>query len=168
MIYYITGGERSGKSTYAQQLALTLATNPIYIATARNWDKDFEKRILRHQQQRDDQWTNYEEEKDIDTLDITNRVAVIDCVTLWLTNFYVDTNYNIDESLRQAKNVFDRLCGIDATLIIISNEIGMGVHANTESARKFVELQGWMNQYIAAKSNKAILMISGIPVHIKV
>lgn len=167
MIYYITGGERSGKSRYAQELALELTTNPIYIATARNWDGDFKKRIERHQKERDERWTSIEEEKHLYKIDLMGKVAVIDCVTLWLTNFYVDTKYNVEESLKQAKDVFDKLIEIDCTIIIISNEIGMGVHAETEIGRKFVELQGWTNQYIASKANKAILMISGIPVTIK-
>jgi adenosylcobinamide kinase/adenosylcobinamide-phosphate guanylyltransferase len=167
MIYYITGGERSGKSRYAQELALELSTNPIYIATARNWDGDFQKRIERHQKERDERWTSIEEEKHLYKIELKGKVAVVDCVTLWLTNFYVDTKYNVEESLKQAKDTFDKLIEIDCTIIIISNEIGMGVHAETEIGRKFVELQGWTNQYIASKSNKAILMISGIPVTIK-
>jgi len=87
MIYFITGGERSGKSRYAQQLALELTDKPIYIATSRIWDKDFENRVNRHKNERDSRWTNVEEEKQLSKVAITGRVAVIDCVTLWLTNF---------------------------------------------------------------------------------
>ena len=167
MLYYITGGERSGKSSYAQQLALTLSTSPIYIATARHWDDDFKNRIKKHQQDRDSRWTSIEEEKNIHLLELNEKVAVIDCVTLWLTNFYVDNKYHIENSLEQAKESFDLLIQKDATIIIISNEIGMGVHAETEIGRKFVELQGWMNQYIAKKADKAYLMVSGIPLLLK-
>ena len=167
MIYYITGGERSGKSRYAQQLALELTDKPIYIATSRILDKDFENRVQRHKNERDKRWTNIEEEKQLSKIDLKNKVAVIDCVTLWLTNYYVDTKNNVDESLKQAKEEFDKLSQLESTLIIISNEMGMGVHAHTEIGRKFVELQGWMNQHIATNSNKAILMVSGIPVTIK-
>jgi adenosylcobinamide kinase / adenosylcobinamide-phosphate guanylyltransferase len=167
MIYFISGGERSGKSRYAQRLALNLTDQPIYVATSRVWDKDFEKRVRRHKDERDERWISLEEEKHISQLDITGKVAVVDCITLWLTNFYVDTKYNAEESLKQAKDEFEKLRRIDCTLIIISNEIGMGVHAETETGRKFVELQGWMNQYIAEKADQAILMVSGIPVVIK-
>jgi adenosylcobinamide kinase / adenosylcobinamide-phosphate guanylyltransferase len=167
MIYYITGGERSGKSRYAQQWAKSLTENPIYIATARRWDTNFNERIQRHQEERDHTWTTWEEEKNIHTLDLSNRVAVIDCVTLWLTNFYVDNNYDVAHSLTEAKEVIDNLLKIDTTLLIISNEIGMGVHAETEIGRKFVELQGWTNQYLAEKSSKAILMVSGLPLVLK-
>lgn len=167
MIYYITGGERSGKSRYAQELALTLSNQPVYIATSRIWDKDFNERVQRHKEERDKRWTNIEEEKYISRIDLKDKVAVLDCVTLWLTNFFMDTQNDVAESLLQAQNEFDEFTQRGATLIIISNEIGMGVHAATEVGRKFVELQGWMNQYIAARANTAILMISGIPVTIK-
>jgi adenosylcobinamide kinase/adenosylcobinamide-phosphate guanylyltransferase len=167
MIYFVTGGERSGKSSYAQKLALELSKTPIYLATARKWDKDFEKRIERHQSERDEHWTSIEEEKQLSKVELKGRVAVVDCVTLWLTNYYTDTKYNVEESLQLAKDEFDKLINIDTTLLIISNEIGMGMHADTEIGRKFVELQGWMNQYIAAKADKVVFMVSGIPVSIK-
>ena len=167
MIYFITGGERSGKSRYAQHLALEISDHPLYIATARKWDKDFEDRIQRHQLERDERWKSIEAEKYLDKINLDNQVAVIDCVTLWLTNFFTDSEFNIESSLKQAKEVFDQLTTINATLIIISNEIGMGVHSSHEAGRKFVELQGWMNQYIASRSDEVILMVSGIPVTIK-
>ena len=70
MIYFITGGERSGKSRQAQQLALDLSAQPVYLATARKWDADFENRIQRHQQERDERWTNLEEEKYLSQLTV--------------------------------------------------------------------------------------------------
>jgi adenosylcobinamide kinase / adenosylcobinamide-phosphate guanylyltransferase len=167
MIYLITGGERSGKSRYAQQLALELSSRPVYLATARQWDEDFQKRIKRHQSERDNRWENFEEEKHLSKQDITGKVTVIDCVTLWLTNFYVDTQYDLEESLTQAKNEFEKIKSMKGIFIFITNEIGMGVHAETEIGRKFVELQGWMNQYMAANAHEVILMVSGIPVKIK-
>jgi adenosylcobinamide kinase/adenosylcobinamide-phosphate guanylyltransferase len=167
MIYYITGGARSGKSAYAQNLALQLSDQPIYLATARNWDADFDQRIKRHQADRDERWENIEEEKYPSKIDFTNRVVVIDCVTLWLTNFYVDCKYNIEEALVQIKAEVELLAKQNATFIIISNELGMGLHADTESVRKFTDLQGWTNQFIAKKANQAILMVSGLPVVLK-
>jgi adenosylcobinamide kinase / adenosylcobinamide-phosphate guanylyltransferase len=167
MIYLITGGERSGKSSYAQQLALELSGSPVYVATARLWDDSFRERIKRHQQERDNRWTNLEEEKNISRLDLTGKVAVIDCVTLWLTNFFTDTGYDLDNALKQAKEEADKLLKSSATLLIITNEIGMGVHAETPMGRRFVELQGWMNQHLAKHADKVILMVSGIAVTIK-
>jgi adenosylcobinamide kinase/adenosylcobinamide-phosphate guanylyltransferase len=167
MIYYITGGTRSGKSSYAQKLALSLSDNPVYLATARKWDDDFKNRIKRHQQDRDERWENIEEEKNPSKLALQGRVVVLDCVTLWLTNFFSDTKYHVDDTLSLIKEEVDQLALIDATWIIISNEIGMGMHADTEIGRKFADLQGWINQHIAAKADKAIFMVSGLPLDLK-
>jgi adenosylcobinamide kinase/adenosylcobinamide-phosphate guanylyltransferase len=168
MIYLITGGERSGKSSYAQNLALTLSYSPIYVATARKWDSDFQNRIDRHQQERDERWTNIEKEKQLSEIDFTGKTALVDCVTLWLTNFFVDTKNDVSLSLEEAKAEFEKMAVQENTnLIIVTNEIGMGVHAETHIGRKFTELQGWMNQFLASKADQVVLMVSGIPVKIK-
>ena len=168
MIYLITGGERSGKSSYAQNLALKLSDTPIYVATARKWDNDFQNRIDRHQQERDERWTNIEKEKHLSEIDFSGKVALIDCVTLWLTNFFVDTNYDVNLSLEEAKKEFLSIANQENTIfIIVTNEIGMGVHAETHIGRKFTELQGWMNQFLASNADEVVLMVSGIPVKIK-
>jgi adenosylcobinamide kinase / adenosylcobinamide-phosphate guanylyltransferase len=168
MITLITGGERSGKSHYAENLAKNLSNKPMYVATARKWDDDFQIRIDRHQKDRDEQWINIEKEKYLSEIDFSGKVAIIDCVTLWLTNFFVDTKNDVTLSLEQAKTEIDAIVNQqNTTIIIVTNEIGMGVHAETQIGRKFTELQGWMNQYIAQKADTVVLMISGIPVKIK-
>lgn len=85
-IILITGGQRSGKSTKAEALALSLSTNPVYVATAKVWDEEFRERVRRHQERRGPEWTNIEEELYLSRHDLTGRVVVVDCVTLWLTN----------------------------------------------------------------------------------
>lgn len=167
MIYYITGGERSGKSSYAQKLAEELSPNPYYLATSRIWDADFKTRVDRHVSDRDERWTTLEEEKHLSTVIPKNTVVVIDCVTLWLTNFYADNKYDVSLCLQQVKEEIQKLSKLNTTLIIISNEIGMGVHAESQIGRKFTELQGWVNQEIAQISNKATFMVSGIPMSLK-
>ncbi|SHG05047.1 adenosylcobinamide kinase /adenosylcobinamide-phosphate guanylyltransferase [Flavobacterium micromati] len=168
MIVLITGGERSGKSSYAENLAKELSEKPMYVATARKWDNDFQKRIDRHQKDRNEQWMTIEKEKHLSEIDFSGKVAVVDCVTLWLTNFFVDTKNDVPLCLKQAKAEFDAIAKQEnATIIIVTNEIGMGVHADTLIGRKFTELQGWMNQYIAKNATTVVLMISGIPVTIK-
>ena len=167
MIHYISGGERSGKSSYAQKIAEEISKNPFYLATSRIWDEDFKTRVERHISDRDKRWTTIEEEKNISAVIVDKSTVVVDCVTLWLTNFYVDTKYDVEESLKLAKQEIEKLVEIDATIIIISNEIGMGLHATTESGRKFTELQGWMNQFIAKKADKATFMVSGLPLKLK-
>ncbi len=167
MLYYISGGQRSGKSRYAQDLALQLSPSPVYLATSRAWDDDHRQRIARHVADRDARWTTLEEEKYLSRLDLAGRVVVLDCVTLWLTNFFTDANYEVDTALSQAQAEFDKLLTQDCTLLVISNEIGMGLHATTEAGRKFTDLQGWLNQYIAQRADHAIFMVSGLPLVVK-
>ena len=167
MIYYISGGERSGKSSYAQKLAESLSETPIYLATSRIWDEDFKQRVDRHISDRDERWTTIEEEKWLSKVISEKQTVVIDCVTLWLTNFFVDTKYDIEKALEIAKEEINKLVEIDTNIIIISNEIGMGLHANSESGRKFTQLQGWTNQHIAKLADKATFMVSGLPLTLK-
>jgi adenosylcobinamide kinase/adenosylcobinamide-phosphate guanylyltransferase len=167
MIIYLSGGARSGKSRFAQEMALKLSPNPVYVATAKIWDEDFKQRVKRHQQERGPEWTNFEAYRDIYKLPIENRIVVIDCVTLWLTNYWMDYNMDIEKVLEDFRNEIDRTAELAGTFIIISNEIGMGVHADTEVGRKFTDLQGWANQYVAAKADEAIFMVSGLPLYLK-
>ena len=166
-IVLITGGQRSGKSNKAEEMALSLAENPVYMATAHVWDEEFRERVRRHQERRGPQWTNIEEEIHLSHHDMTGRVVVIDCVTLWLTNFFFANDADVDKSLELAKAEFDAFTRHDATYIFVTNEIGSGGVSDTAIQRKFTDLQGWMNQYIAQKADEVILMVSGLPVVIK-
>lgn len=166
-LIFITGGARSGKSNYAQQLALQQSGDPVYVATARVWDEDFRRRVDRHRRERDERWTTMEEEKYLSRLPLTGRMVVIDCVTLWVTNFFSDSGYDREASFTSCKEEIDRLLEQEACLIVVSNEIGMGLHAETEAGRQFTDLQGRVNQYLAIRADEVILMISGIPVNIK-
>ena len=165
-IILITGGQRSGKSKQAEQLALSLSERPVYVATAHVWDEEFRERVRRHQERRGPQWTNIEEEKTLSRHDLTGRVVVIDCVTLWLTNFFFELK-DVDKTLQAAKREFDRFTERDATYIFVTNEIGSGGVSTDAVQRQFTDLQGWMNQYIASQADEVILMVSGIPVTVK-
>jgi adenosylcobinamide kinase/adenosylcobinamide-phosphate guanylyltransferase len=166
-VIFITGGQRSGKSSYAMQKAMELSANPVYLATSRIWDQDFSKRVARHKKDRSEQWILLEEEKEISKHRLNGKVVVLDCITLWLTNNFTDNNFEIEESLKQAKLEWDKFINQDFTVFVISNELGMGIHGSTEGARKFTDLQGWMNQYIARNADEVFLMVSGIPMKIR-
>ena len=130
-------------------MALSLSDNPVYVATAHIWDDEFRERVRQHQLRRGPEWTNIEEEKHLGQLDLTGRVCVIDCVTLWLTNMMYSETTDV------------------ATYIFVTNEIGSGGVSVNAVQRRFTDLQGWMNQYIAQKADEVILMVSGIPVKVK-
>ena len=186
-IILITGGQRSGKSEYAERLALSLSDNPVYLATAHVWDEEFRQRIVLHQERRGPQWTNIEEERLLSRHQLTGRVVLIDCLTLWLTNlWYADHGDGSDDpiscgngitqnrphdpvapTLHTAKAEFDRFTSQDATFIFVTNEIGCGGVSANAVQRRFTDLMGWMNQYVASQADEVILMVSGIPVKIK-
>lgn len=166
-IILITGGQRSGKSRYAQEIALSLSTNPVYMATSRIWDDEHKKRIERHQAERGTEWTNIEEEKELSRHNLANRIVLIDCVTLWATNFFFDLQSDTEQALNELKAEFDRLIQQDAQFIFVTNEIGMGEMSQNEVQRRFADLQGWINQHIASGADEVYLMVSGIPVKIK-
>ncbi len=198
-IILITGGQRSGKSTKAEELALSLSSNPVYLATAHVWDDEFRLRVQKHQERRGPEWTNIEEEIQLSKHNLEGRVVVIDCVTLWLTNlisiehetFLAEPSGRAEQNilgkakrpldlwslarqesraelyLAQAKAEFDAFTAPDATYIFVTNEIGSGGTSTNALQRRFTDLQGWMNQYIAQAADEVILMVSGIPVKIK-
>ena len=100
-------------------------------------------------------------------------MVVVDCITLWCTNFFYDASNNtttlpdVDRTLEELKAEFDKLTAQEATFIFVTNEIGSGGVSNNALQRRFTDLQGWMNQYVAAKADEVYLMVSGIAVKIK-
>ena len=166
-IILVTGGARSGKSSYAEELALKLSEHPIYMATARIWDEEFRQRVQKHQERRGPEWTNIEEDKYLSKYKVEGRVVLIDCVTLWCTNFFFDHQSSVKKALDEAKQEFDLFTKQDATFIFVTNEIGLGGTSENLIQRKFTDMQGWINQYIASKADKVTLMVCGIPVTVK-
>ena len=156
-IILITGGQRSGKSSYAEKLALSLSSNPIYMATSRIWDEEFRQRVIKHQKRRGPEWTNIEEEKELSRHQVDGRVVLIDCVTLWATNYFFDLDSDVDLSLQALKQEFDAFTAQNATFIFVTNEIGSGAVSDNPIQRRFTDLQGWMNQYIASQAHQVYL-----------
>ena len=131
------------------------------------WDEEHRTRIVRHQADRGPEWTNLEEEKFLSKHNLAGRVVLVDCVTLWATNFFFDNKADVALSLSQLKTEFEKLTSQDATYIFVTNEIGLGGISADELQRKFTDLQGWFNQHIAGIAGKVILMTSGIPLVLK-
>lgn len=166
-IIFITGGRRSGKSKYASKLALEKNQKPVYLATSRVWDEDHKARIEKHKSDRGKAWTTIEEEKYLSRHLFNHQTVVIDCITLWLTNFFYDNQNDIEASYKEAVSELEALLIQNTLFIIVSNEIGMGGHPDNMVQMKFADLQGWMNQYIAGLADEAYLMVSGLPVKMK-
>ena len=172
-IILITGGQRSGKSVYAEQLALSLSANPVYLATAHVWDDEFRQRVKIHQERRGPEWTNIEEEKYLSRHKLSGRVIVIDCLTLWCTNWFFNQSDSperlpdVDTILLDIQKEFKRFTEQEATFIFVTNEIGSGGTSSNAVQRRFTDLLGWMNQFVAQNADEVVLMVSGIPVKIK-
>mmetsp|Transcript_20642 Transcript_20642/g.32501 ORF Transcript_20642/g.32501 Transcript_20642/m.32501 type:complete len:337 (-) Transcript_20642:200-1210(-) len=190
-VYLVTGGARSGKSSYAQNLCEKTCPNPIYLATSKVWDDDFKDRVKRHQNERGDNWTTIEEplhpSKHSDKFG--SKAILVDCLTLWLTNYFMElgaftepdgdkdakANENDDkigdaseQALEKTKAEFNKMITQwDATFVFVTNEIGSGLHADNAASRKFVDAQGWLNQYVSSKADMVIHMVAGVPNIIK-
>ncbi|MBN2738627.1 MAG: bifunctional adenosylcobinamide kinase/adenosylcobinamide-phosphate guanylyltransferase [Spirochaetales bacterium] len=165
-LVYISGGQRSGKSRFAQQLAEEANPLRVYLATARIWDDDFAQRVKRHQADRGHGWHTLEIQKEISRFPLTDfknqlPVVVLDCVTLWLTNYFTDNQGHKEKTLEQAKSQWDNFMKLPLRVYAVSNEIGMGLHSETPLGRDFTDVQGFMNQYISKQAVKAFFMVSG-------
>lgn len=166
-IIYISGGQRSGKSEYGERLALQFAAKPLYIATSRSWDAEHAERIKIHQERRVENWLNVEEEKYISNIRMDGKTALLDCVTLWITNFFEDHQYQPAKALDEARKEWDSFIQQEGRVIVVSNELGMGLHPMEKGGRDFIDLHGKINQYIAGMAQEAYLVVSGNALKVK-
>lgn len=137
------------------------------MATSRVWDEEHRCRIERHRADRGPQWETVEEPLYPSRHDLSGRTVVVDCVTLWCTNFFYDFDSDVEKAREAVTGEFDRLVAQDADFIFVTNEIGLGGVSADPLQRRFTDLQGWVNQYIAQRAGTVVLMVSGIPIKIK-
>jgi len=169
-VTFVLGGVRSGKSRFAQRIA-SGSGGVIFIATAKPSDPEMELRIERHRKSRPAAWRTLEVPVDLDAaiagLQDPNQLALVDCLTVYLAN--VMSKAQGKESV--IKDHTERLCSAlketRASVILVSNEVGSGVHATTATGRFYCDLLGELNQRVAALADNVILMVAGIPVPIK-
>lgn len=166
--HLILGGARSGKSTYAERAVLEHADTdrkPFYIATASAGDSEMSERIQQHQQRRDKQWVLIEEKialaEQITRLKQGDRV-LIDCLTLWLSNCL-----HQDCWPAQRDALLDALSTTDATVVMVSNEVGSGIVPMGELSRQFVDHSGWLHQAVAAHCDTVTLVVAGLAMPLK-
>jgi len=166
-IHIITGGQRSGKSNFGERAALALDSTPTYLATSKHWDEEHSERIKKHIQQRSDVWTTIEEELYISKVVPANRAVLLDCITLWLTNVMDHFKYDTQKSFEFIQSEWKALCDNVEVLVVVTNEIGLGVIPMESSTRKFVDLHGLVNQLIVESATKVDLVVAGYPVSVK-
>lgn len=177
-ITLILGGARSGKSTFAERLALEANLPVTYLATADIQDEEMASRVAIHKKRRQAGWRCWEGfpaalPRDIATM---SGVLLLDCLTLWLTRLFLETSHeNLGENewnVRELeiRSLIERLCRAvrqDAKLIIVSNEVGFGLVPLSQMGRRFRDLQGRMNQLAASNSRRVALVVAGCPLWIK-
>ena len=166
-IYLITGGVRSGKSKLGLRLA-EKAEKPYFIATAWAGDDEMAKRIKNHKAERSEKWTTIEERFDIakaikDAVDNNADLVVIDCITLWVTNIMLG-NKNVDVFVEHLINELEK---VNVTIVMVTNEVGLGIVPEAKLARDYRDLLGSINQKLAEVSTDVLFMVSGIPMKVK-
>lgn len=171
-LIFITGGARSGKSDLAVRLAEKSGGKVAFIATARAGDEEMAKRILLHKKSRPEEWTTIEEPIDAASAINSARghdVVILDCLTLLLSNlmFENDNTNEPDDILNKIEEVAKTASSFEGTVMIVSNEVGMGIVPDNELARKFRDIAGKANQIIASAADGVYVCFSGIPVRIK-
>ena len=167
----ITGGARSGKSLYAERLALEIGEGrATYIATAEVLDDEMAERVAIHKSRRGGNWETIEapfraDEKILEAG--AGRGAILfDCVTMYISNL-ICADSTDEEILRAVDGIICAAEAVSGTVIFVSNEVGCGIVPENKLARRFRDLAGLANQRIAARSDKVILMVAGIAVEVK-
>lgn len=163
----VLGGARSGKSRLAQSLAEEGSLERIYIATGQAFDDEMEDRIARHRAERDGSWHTQETPLDlahaIETGTAPDKVVLVDCLTLWLSNILMADREPAPEIARLAAAV-ERASG---PLILVSNEVGQGIVPATPLGRIFRDEQGRLNQRMAEACDAVVFVAAGCPVLLK-
>ena len=160
----ILGGARSGKSNYAQKLALASKKQIIYIATAQAKDIEMQKRIALHQTNRPKSWQVVEEPiflaNALKTANTMNTLTIVDCLTMWLTNLLLTNRKTFKKELSGfLKSIND----FNNDLILISNETGMGIVPDDPLSRSFRDEIGFLHQALAKKCDNVLFIIAGLP-----
>ena len=177
-IILITGGARSGKSTFAEKLAASLTKGKkAYIATAQIFDEEMANRVKIHQSRRDDTWVTFESpfeaERAIEVADKAADVILFDCMTIYISNFLcayesLDDLDNINIELKNLVNkLLDAAKKISGTIIIVTNEVGCGIVPENKLARVFRDCAGIANQMVAAAADDVYLTACGLSVNLK-
>ena len=165
----ILGGARSGKSSYAEQLASDSGLEVVYIATATVWDEEMQHRIDHHKKQRPDHWPVVEEPCELAEVlqreARENRCLLVDCLTLWVTNLLCHEDKTLWPQKRA--ELLDSLPNLPGRILVVSNEVGMGIVPMGELSRQFVDESGRLHQAIAQIADRVTFVAAGLPLVMK-
>lgn len=173
MIELVLGGARSGKSRYAEQQAIESAKQVIYIATAEAGDAEMRVRIKRHREDRPQHWQTVEEPiklaQVIQQYSDAKRCLLVDCLTLWLSNILFNRQGELQQAVfeQETEALFEVLSDFSGQLILVSNEVGLGIVPMDKMSRRFVDEAGFLHQKIARLSDKVVMVTAGLPQRLK-
>jgi adenosylcobinamide kinase/adenosylcobinamide-phosphate guanylyltransferase len=166
---FVIGGARSGKSRYGEGVIATLPPpwQPpwAYLATAEAFDAEMTERIAAHRARRGPQWRTVEAPRDLAAAlaDCQTTPVLVDCLTLWLSNQML-ADANIDLEMARLE---DALAAAKTPVVLIANEVGSGIVPDHPLGRKFRDLQGVLNQRMAARADRVVLVVAGLPLALK-
>jgi adenosylcobinamide kinase/adenosylcobinamide-phosphate guanylyltransferase len=165
LITLVLGGARSGKSRYAESLIASLPQPWIYVATAEAGDEEMTARISAHRARRGSDWRTIEAPRHlVAALQKAGTMPVlVDCLTLWLSNLML-AGIDIDSETAHLEKV---LAAAAAPVVLVANEVGSGIVPDHPLGRKFRDLQGTLNQRMAARADHVVLMVAGLPLALK-
>jgi len=161
----VLGGARSGKSRYAESLIAALPPPWVYVATAQAGDAEMTERIAAHRARRGPQWHTLEVPRDLAAAlkSCQTGPVLIDCLTLWLSNLML-AGADIDAATAELD---DALAAAKAPMVLVANEVGSGIVPDHPLGRRFRDLQGLLNQRIAARAERVVLVVAGLPLALK-
>lgn len=163
----VTGGARSGKSRHAQALAEALCPQRVYLATAQAGDEEMAARIARHQAERGPGWRTVEEPLWPERhLSAHGEVVLLDCLTLWLSNWFLREE-RAEERRAAAERLVQAVRACPGPLVIVTNEVGLGIVPSTPLGRAFRDEAGFLAQAMARVCDRVILTVAGLPLIIK-
>ena len=162
----VLGGARSGKSRYAESAVMASRPPWIYVATAEPLDDEMAARIAKHRDHRGRDWQTVEAPRDLAGAISTaaaSSAILVDCLTLWLSNLMLKER-DIDAEVERLETAMTTR---KTPLVLVSNEVGFGSVPENAQARRFRELQGRLNQRIAARADRVVLVVAGLPMFVK-
>lgn len=166
----ILGGARSGKSGFAQRLAAEQGQDIIVVATAEAGDAEMAARIASHRAERPGHWRTLEAPRAVARALSESppaRAVILDCVTLWVTNLLLDQEATWEGAVRELDALLEWHRAQPVKLIVVSNEVGLGIVPADETSRTYRDWLGWFNQRLAAEADDVYFMVAGLPVEIK-
>ncbi len=167
----VLGGAKSGKSRFAIDVCNALNRKRIFLATAQAMDQEMAERIIRHQTERGSEWLTVEQPfsvaSTIRKMDKQDTVILVDCLTLWLNNLFMKYGEDREEVNRNIEDLVRQLSDVHGAVVVVSNEVGMGIVPEDPLSRRYRDAAGLLNQRVAGVACRVVAVLAGQPLVLK-